>query len=113
MTGMSPYQKNVVFLETALPALAALARETTDTLTSPVLDEDGLAVDIDLGSGRLYNQPAKAFAQEQVASWLARPDRVVVNRPEPGTLQDEATRTVCEHLSWQGGGIPVARSARR
>ena len=103
MTGMSPYQKNVVFLETALPALAALARETTDTLTSPVLDEDGLAVDIDLGSGRLYNQPAKAFAQEQVASWLARPDRVVVNRPEPGTLQDEATRTVCEHLSWQAG----------
>lgn len=100
---MSPYQKNLVFLETAFPALAGLARETTDTLTSPVLDGDGIAVDIDLGSGRPYNQPARAFAQQQVASWLERSNRVVVNRPEPGTLQDAATRAVCEDLSRQAG----------
>jgi len=100
---MSLYQKNLVFLESALPALAGLARRTTDTLTSPVLDGDGLAVDIDLGAGRLYNRPARDFAREQVASWCARPDRVVVNRPDPASLADEATQTLCEALSRQAG----------
>lgn len=94
MSGLSLYQKNLLFLETALPTLAKLARETTDTLTRPVLDASGLAVDIDLGEGRLYNRPASEFAVEQVVSWLRSPNRVVVNRPEPDTLEDDATRTL-------------------
>jgi hypothetical protein len=103
MPGMSLYQKNLVFLESAFPAFAGLARQTTDTVTSPVLDGGGLAVDIDLGAGRLYNRPAREFAREQVASWHARPDRVVVNRPDPETLVDLATQSMCETLSRQAG----------
>lgn len=101
MSGLSLYQKNLVFLESAFPAFAGLARQTTDTLTSPVLDADGRAVDIDLGAGRLYNRPAREFSLEQVASWRARPDRVVVNRPDPAALADMATQSVCQALSRQ------------
>ncbi len=106
---MSLYQKNLVFLETALPSLAALARQSTDTLTSPVLDGDKMAVDIDLGFGRLYNQHARAFAQQQVASWLERPNRIVVNKPESDSLVDEATQTLAVRLASQAGDglLPV------
>ncbi|CAN0591200.1 unnamed protein product, partial [Laminaria digitata] len=79
MSGMSLFQKNIVFLQTAVPALASLAGKTTDTLTKAVMDSSGIAVDIDLGGGRLYNRPAAEFAQEQVLSWLRQPNRVVVN----------------------------------
>lgn len=103
MSGMSLYQKNIVFLQTAIPSLAALAQKTTDTLTTAVTDSSGLAVDIDLGAGRLYNRPAADFAREQVASWLRQPNRVVVNRPEPHTLKDEATRELSSRLAGEVG----------
>ena len=86
MTGPSLFQKNLLYLDTAMPAVAKLVRATTDTITRPVAEGDGPATDIDLGGGRLYNRPAAEFAREQVNSWLARPDRVVVNRPDPGAF---------------------------
>lgn len=103
MSGPSLYQQNLLFLETAVPALAQLARETHDTLTRPVLDAAGHAVDIDLGQGCLYNRPAAEFAAEQVASWARSPDRVVVNSPEPDSLEDEATRAVSTRLFAEAG----------
>jgi len=103
MSGISLYQKNIVFLQSAIPSLAALAQKTTDTLTTAVIDSSGLAVDIDLGAGRLYNRPAADFAHEQVASWLRQPNRVVVNRPEPHTLKDEATMILSSRLAGEVG----------
>lgn len=100
---MPLYQKNLVFLQTAIPSLADLARKTTDTLTKAVIDPTGIAVDIDLGGGRLYNRPALEFAQEQVASWLRQPNRVVNYRPEPQSLEDEATKTLSLRLADHAG----------
>jgi len=100
---MSLFQKNIVFLQTAVPALASLAGKTTDTLTKAVMDSSGIAVDIDLGGGRLYNRPAAEFAQEQVLSWLRQPNRVVVNRPEPESMKDEAGKTLSMRLSDEVG----------
>lgn len=101
MRSMSLYQKNLVFFEVSNPSLAKLVCDTTDSLTRPVFDDDGLAVDIDLGAGRLYNRPASEFAREQVASWRRQPNRVVVNRPEPASLKDEATKILSSRLSDQ------------
>jgi hypothetical protein len=103
MSGPSLYQKNLLFLDTAMPALAALAREAGDTLTRPVLDADGQAVDIDLGESRFYNRPALEFAAEQVASWKRSPNRVVVNAPDPESLVDEATKTVSMKMQAEAG----------
>ncbi|MBO6783599.1 MAG: motility associated factor glycosyltransferase family protein, partial [Alphaproteobacteria bacterium] len=99
MTGSSLYQKNLVALESALPGIARMARESAGTITTAVGEADGPATDIDLGGGRLYNRPAPDFAREQVASWLQRPDRVLVNRPTPESLKDICTRSLVERLS--------------
>jgi hypothetical protein len=103
MTGLSLFQKNLQFLDVVMPELAARARAATDTLTRPVWDESGIAVDIDLGGGRLYNRPAAEFAQEQVASWLRMPNRVVVNRPDPDSLADISTQVLCTRLGEEVG----------
>lgn len=103
MTGSSLFQKNLLYLDTAMPDVAKLVRATTDTITRPVAEGEGPALDIDLGSGRLYNRPATAFAHEQVGAWLARPDRVVVNRPEPEGLVDVCTQSLVSELSGAAG----------
>jgi hypothetical protein len=55
--------------------------------TKPVI-ADGAVVDIDLGEGRLYGRPAADFADEQVAAFLARPTRLLVNAPDAAKLMD-------------------------
>jgi hypothetical protein len=99
MTELSLFQKNLVFLDTAQPGVASLVRRSTDTLTQPVIDESGRAVDIDIGGGRLYNMDADEFARQQVAAWVAAPMRVVVNCPEPETLEDPSTKALSQALS--------------
>lgn len=103
MTAQSLFQKNLVFLQSSVPALATLARRSTDTITRPVLDETGRAVDIDLGGGRLYNRHASEFAHEQAASWRNAPMRVVVNRPEPEALEDESTQILTRRFEQDVG----------
>lgn len=103
MTEQSLFQKNLVFLQSSVPSLASLARRSTDTITKPVLDESGQAVDIDLGGGRLYNRPALEFAREQVTSWRNAPMRVVVNRPDPDTLEDESTKGLTRRFESEVG----------
>ena len=99
MTELSLFQKNLVFLDAALPAVASLVRRSTDTITQPVLDETGLAVDINIGDARLYNGDAGAFARMQVESWRKSPMRVVVSRPEPDSLSDQCTKAMSADLA--------------
>src|SRR3546814_19462196 len=94
MPELSLLHKNLLFLETADPDLAEIVRANADTLTRCVLDPDGLAIDIDLGTSRLYGRSAEDFAAEQVASWSKAPTRVVFNPPAPAELSDECTRTL-------------------
>ena len=91
MTELSLFQQNLIFLDAALPGVASLARRSTDTITQPVLDETGRAIDIDIGGARLYNQNAIDFARAQVESWRKSPMRVVVGCPEPDSLSDPCT----------------------
>ncbi|MBT4907270.1 MAG: DUF115 domain-containing protein [Rhodospirillaceae bacterium] len=115
MTELSLFQKNLVFLDTALPGVASLVRRSTDTITQPVLDETGLAVDIDIGAGRLYNTDAGEFARLQVESWRNSPMRVVVSRPEPESLSDQCTKALSADLAACAGDtllpIPPAEHA--
>ena len=115
MTEISLFQKNLVSLDTALPGVASLVRRSTDTITQPAFDEAGMAVDIDIGGGRLYNTDVGEFARLQVESWRASPMRVVVGRPEPDALADRSTKTMSAELADCAGdellAIPPAEHA--
>lgn len=80
-------EENRHVLSALAPALAARLRDRQDTLTRAITI-DGRVVDIDLGESRLYGRPADAFAAEQVDTFLARPDRLLVNRPDADKLMD-------------------------
>ncbi len=103
MTEASLFRKNLIFLDAAQPGVASLVRRSTDTITRAVPGEDGRAVDIDIGAGRLYNQDAAAFAEAQVAAWRGAPMRVVVGRPEPEDLHDPGTKWLSAALSDAAG----------
>ena len=109
MTELSLFQKNLVFLDTALPGVASLARRSTDTITQPVFNDAGLAVDIDIGGARLYDADAGEFACMQVESWRNSPMSVVVNCPEPSALPDPSTKAMSTDLSACAGDslLPV------
>ncbi|MGB0571250.1 MAG: hypothetical protein ACPGQM_04140 [Alphaproteobacteria bacterium] len=117
MTEPSLFQKNLVFLDTALPGVASLVRRSNDTITQPVRDEAGMAVDIDIGGGRLYNTDAGEFARLKVESWRKSPMRVVVGRPEPDSLSDQSTKAMAAELAACAGdellAIPPAEHAGR
>lgn len=103
MTELSLFQQNLIFLDAALPGVASLARRSTDTITQPVLDETGRAIDIDIGGARLYNADAGGFARLQVESWRKSPMRVVVGCPEPDSLSDPSTKTLSADLADYAG----------
>jgi hypothetical protein len=109
MTELSLFQKNLVFLDTALPGVASLARWSTDTFTQPFFNDAGLAVDIDIGGARLYNVDAGEFACMQVESWRSSPMSVVVNCPEPSALSDPSTKAMSTDLAACAGDslLPV------
>ena len=99
MTETSTFQKNLVFLDTALPGVASLVRRSTDMITMTVPGEDGRATNIDIRSGRLYNQDAGAFAAAQVAAWQNALMGVVAGRPEPKDLHDPGTKSLSAALA--------------
>jgi hypothetical protein len=99
MAQTSLYEKNLLFFTTAYPPVAEVARARETELTQPVFDDDGQIVDIDVGQGRLYNRPAAEFAAEQVASYMARPTRIVVEAPKLDDLHDVCTHTMATTLA--------------
>ena len=108
MTEPALFQQNLIFLDTALPGVASLARRSTDTITQPILDDSGMAVDIDLGGARLYNRDAGEFAHMQVSAWCGSPMRVVVSRPEPEALSDPCTKALSAELADVAGDSLLA-----
>lgn len=97
------YRKNLLFFATADPAVAAMVQDPDTELTQPVVDDTGAVIDIDLGHGRLYNRPAAVFAAEQVAAYMARPTRVVVDPPKLDDLHDACTHSVASRLDAADG----------
>ena len=92
------HDKNLLFFTSAYPAVADIVREPESELTRPVLDDTGVAIDIDVGHGRLYSRPAAEFAAEQVASYMTRPTRVIVEPTKLDDLQDACTHTMVTSL---------------
>jgi hypothetical protein len=75
MTKSDLYRKNVDFLSRTFPAYAQhLGAVSGDTVT-PIF-ADGIAIDIQVGTQRLYNGDARAVAAAQVEPFLAKPARV-------------------------------------
>jgi hypothetical protein len=93
-----PCARNLRFLAALDPALGARLAGLTGTYTRAVV-EHGVAVDIELGDGRLYRCDGAAFAAEQVASFMAKPTRLVVNRPDPDRLSDPCSRELVERFA--------------
>jgi len=74
MTEISFYQRNVDFLTGAFPE-AALHLGGGDASVRPIF-EDGVAVDIGVGSLRLYNGDARTVTAAQVEPFLNQPARI-------------------------------------
>ena len=98
MAETSQYEKNLLFFASAYPPVAAIVRGRKSELTQPVYDDDGHIIDIDIGERRFYQRPASEFAAEQVASYMARPTRIVVDPPNLDDLHDACCRTMASTL---------------
>lgn len=92
------HDKNLLFFTSAYPPVAEMVRDPETDLTQLVFDDTGIAVDIDLGQGRLYNRPAAEFAAVQVASYMEKPSRVIVEPTKLDDLQDACTHTMVTSL---------------
>lgn len=93
------HDKNLLFFTTAYPPVAEIMRDPETELTQPVFDDAGHVIDIDVGEGRMYNRPAVEFAAEQVAAYLARPTRIVIEPPNLDDLHDACTHTMATRLA--------------
>jgi hypothetical protein len=92
------HDKNLLFFTSAYPPVAEMVRDPETNLTQPVFDDAGIAIDIDVGKGRLYNRPAAEFAAEQVATYMTQPTRVIVEPTKLDELQDACTYTMVTSL---------------
>ena len=79
--GEKLFRANLRYFDRHLPAVAAYIRTVTRPI-SKIVWEDGKAVDVDLGKGRLYKKPAQEFVREQIDRYFVSPERVILNQPE-------------------------------
>lgn len=74
MISQDMYEANLGLLQRRFPLVHAQIAGLAKTISQPVV-EDGVVVDIDLGSGRLYRGDARHMAAEQVRDFVAAPSR--------------------------------------
>lgn len=96
-------EKNLLFFTSAYPPIAEIARARDSELTQAVVDDAGCTIDIDIGAGRLYNRPAPDYAAEQVASYMTKPIRIVVEPPNLADLHDACTHQMAVDLAAVSG----------
>ena len=75
------YKSNLACFKEHFPEMARILAKPVPNLATLVM-EDVKAIDLDLGSGRLYKIPAEELARQQMDSYYANPERVVLNHPE-------------------------------
>lgn len=68
-------ERNLETFRLRFPALHAKLVALTHPATT-IVEEDGVAVDIDLGRGRLYKQDGRALALKQAQDFIAKPRQV-------------------------------------
>lgn len=97
------FHGNLRYFEKNHPGIAHYVSNVRDPL-SKIVWEDGRAVDIDLGSGRLYKKPASEFAREQLDAYFAHPERVVLNQPEGANMKSVYSMRMLRHMLNEVGG---------
>ncbi len=101
-------RRNLALLAERVPKAAAIVGGVRDPLSRLVL-EGGRAVDIDLGAGRLYKEPADGFAADQVARFLADPPRIGYNPPQADDIASDMMRDMNRFMAERAGGdLPQA-----
>jgi len=75
------YKSNLACFKEHFPDMARLIAKPTPNQTTLVM-EDGKPTDLELGSGRLYKMPAEEFARQQLETYFANPERIILNYPE-------------------------------
>ena len=70
------YESNLACFKEHFPEMARILAKPVPNLATLVM-EDGKAIDLELGSGRLYKMPAEEFARQQLDTYFANPERVV------------------------------------
>ena len=91
------YESNLACFKEHFPEMARVLAKPVPNLATLVM-EDGKAIDLELGSGRLYKMPAEEFARQQLDTYFANPERVVLNHPEGAYQKSPYSLRMAEFL---------------
>ena len=78
-------EKNLAFFSESFPSVAYVANKHPNPYSKIVMERDH-AINIDLGTGPLYNLPADEAANLQIHEFMQNPERIVLNGPEGAYL---------------------------
>lgn len=110
-------RRNIEVFRERFPALYQRLTAITEPMTK-IVEEDGVPVDIDLGSGRLYKCDGLALSREQAETFIETPRRVgyqVANAmtgdsPISEGLFDTVLNSIRTHKAAVHSGPPVRRA---
>lgn len=103
--------QNLAALREFLPHLESLLPAYDATVSTVVFDDDGTPIDINLGKDCLYREPARAYAEKQVASYLEKPVRVLSNQPAGTGLESPLSIAFAEWMlsDLNDNAVPVRK----
>jgi hypothetical protein len=96
--GEARYQANLRYFDRYLPGVSTFIRAAGEPISKIVWEGDR-AVDIDLGSGRLYKKPVQDFVREQLDAYFKDPERVILNHPEGVNIKSEYALDMLKYLT--------------
>jgi len=85
VTDENLFEKNAAYFIDAFPAVADTVKKHSNPYSKIVM-EKGHAIDVDLGTSRLYKVPVNQFVNAQIKEFMAKPERIVLNGPEGAYL---------------------------
>lgn len=91
------YESNLQFLQKHFPQVHAQIAVLDNKISQPVV-EDGVIVDINLGSGRLYKGDGRLTGASQAANFIASPSRSGYNSVEGITSDSIISRRFYEQV---------------
>ena len=91
------YESNLACFKEHFPDMARMIAKPVPNFATQVM-EDVRPIDLDLGPGRLYRMPAEEFARQQVESYFANPERIILNHPEGAYQKSPYSLRMAEFL---------------
>ena len=74
MTNEKLLEKNLAYFNEAFPSVANTVKKHSNPY-SKIVFEDGQAIDIDLGTSRLYKTPVTQFVHAQIKNFMEKPEK--------------------------------------